>query len=97
RIRRRAMLGSIRTTARSECDASGRVLGLLSKTTPIGRGLLSEENMPTTTAVIRFGSFGPIVWDLATGETRAATQYDLNHLPVGEDLTEDEEASIPED
>lgn len=53
--------------------------------------------MPTTTEVIRFGSFGPIVWDLATGETRFATQDDLDRLPVGPDLTEEEEESIPED
>jgi hypothetical protein len=50
----------------------------------------------TTTEIIRHGSFGPIVWDTATGETRAATQYDMDHLPVGEDLTEEEEASIQE-
>lgn len=54
-------------------------------------------NMATENEIIRHGSFGPIVWDTATGETRAATQYDMDHLPVGPDLTEEEEASIPED
>jgi len=53
--------------------------------------------MTTTTEIIRHGSFGPIVWDTATGETRAATQYDMDHLPVGEDLTEEEEELILED
>lgn len=49
-----------------------------------------------TTECIRHGSFGPIVWDIQTGETRMATQDDLDTLPVGEDLTADEEASIEE-
>lgn len=46
--------------------------------------------------VIRHGSFGPIVWDLTSGETRAATQKDMDELAVGDDLTEEEEASIQE-
>lgn len=45
---------------------------------------------------IRHGTFGPIVWNIETGETRMATQDDLDTLPVGEDLTDDEEASIEE-
>jgi len=43
---------------------------------------------------IRHGSFGPIVWDRATGATRVATQEDMDTLPVGEDLDDDEEAAI---
>lgn len=45
---------------------------------------------------IRHGTFGPIVWDTATGETRVATQDDMDNLPVGDDLTAEEEASIEE-
>ena len=44
------------------------------------------------TEQIRYGSFGPIVWD--EGQTRYATQQDMDSLPVGEDLTEEEEAVI---
>lgn len=46
--------------------------------------------------VIRHGTFGPIVWDTQTGETRAATQKDMDELPVGDDLTEEEEEGIKE-
>lgn len=46
--------------------------------------------------VIRHGSFGPIVWDTETGETRVATQADMDTLAVGEDLSADEEAAIEE-
>lgn len=47
--------------------------------------------------IIRHGSFGPIVWDIVTGETRSATQEDMDTLAVGPDLTPDEEAEIPEE
>ena len=47
------------------------------------------------TETIRYGTFGPIVWD--DGETRMATQDDMDTLPVGDDLTAEEEASIPEE
>jgi len=50
----------------------------------------------TPTEIIRHGTFGPIVWDTATGNTRAATQEDMDTLPVGDDLTEEEEAQIEE-
>lgn len=50
--------------------------------------------MSTTTECIRHGSFGPIVWDLATKQTRMATQADLDTLDVGRDLTASEEAAI---
>jgi hypothetical protein len=46
---------------------------------------------------IRHGTFGPIVWDTETGETRMATQEDMDTLPVGEDLTAEEEATIEGD
>jgi hypothetical protein len=46
--------------------------------------------------VIRFGSFGPIVWNCQTEETRLATQDDLDTLPVGDDLSPEEEESITE-
>lgn len=46
--------------------------------------------------VIRHGSFGPIVWDLDTSETRMATQKDMDALPVGDDLTEEEEEGVEE-
>lgn len=49
------------------------------------------------TEQIRYGTFGPIVWDTATGDTRMATQRDLDHLPQGDDLTEAEEATIDGD
>jgi hypothetical protein len=52
---------------------------------------------PITTKVIRHGSFGPIVWDTATGQTRAATQEDMDSLEVGPDLTPEEEAEIEEE
>ena len=48
----------------------------------------------TRSEEIRHGTFGPIVWNSATGETRVATQDDMDHLPVGDDLTPEEEASI---
>ena len=47
-----------------------------------------------STEQIRHGTFGPIVWDAATGETRVATQDDLDTLDVGDDLTEEEEEGI---
>lgn len=47
-----------------------------------------------TTECVRHGSFGPIVWDAANDSARVATQYDLDTLPVGHDLDEDEEASL---
>ena len=46
-----------------------------------------------STDIIRHGSFGPIVW-CADGTTRCATQEDMDTLPVGDDLTEEEEAEI---
>lgn len=46
--------------------------------------------------VIRHGSFGPIVCSLDSGCTRMATQEDIDTLPVGDDLTEEEEAAIEE-
>jgi hypothetical protein len=49
-----------------------------------------------TTEIIRHGSFGPIVWDTATGETRAATQQDMDELEVGDDLSAEEEEAIEE-
>lgn len=49
------------------------------------------------TEIIRHGTFGPIVWDTDTRATRAATQQDLDILPVGDDLDEDEEAEIPDE
>lgn len=45
---------------------------------------------------IRHGSFGPIVWDTETGETRLPTQDDMDNLPVGDDLTPEEEEAIEE-
>lgn len=45
---------------------------------------------------IRHGSFGPIVWDTVTCDTRVATQHDMDTLPVGPDLTDEEEAGIEE-
>lgn len=45
--------------------------------------------------IIRHGSFGPIVQ--TEDGWRMATQKDLDTLPVGDDLTEEEEAEIPED
>jgi hypothetical protein len=53
-----------------------------------GRGLKMEQ--------IRHGTFGPIVWDTDTGATRVATQDDMDSLPVGPDLTAEEEDSIGE-
>jgi hypothetical protein len=44
---------------------------------------------------IRHGSFGPIVW-ATDGTTRVATQRDMDTLPVGADLTADEESEIEE-
>ena len=44
--------------------------------------------------IIRHGTFGPIVW--SPNGTRVATQYDMDTLEVGEDLTEEEEATIEE-
>lgn len=52
--------------------------------------------MDQTTEVIRHGSFGPIVWNVASGETRAATQADMDALEVGDDLTQEEEEGIEE-
>jgi hypothetical protein len=50
----------------------------------------------TPTEIIRHGTFGPIVWDTATGATRVATQEDMDTLPVGDDLTAEEEEQIEE-
>ena len=50
---------------------------------------------PTPPEMIRHGSFGPIVW-LANGDSRTATQLDMDTLPVGEDLSADEESEIEE-
>lgn len=44
---------------------------------------------------IRHGSFGPIVWR-ADGSTRAATQRDMDRLPVGDDLSAADEVGIEE-
>lgn len=46
--------------------------------------------------VIRYGTFGAIVWDLDTGDTRMATQSDMDNLDVGDDLTDEEEETIEE-
>ena len=46
------------------------------------------------TEQIRYGTFGPIVWDTDTHETRMATQEDLDELMMGEDLTAEEEEAI---
>lgn len=46
------------------------------------------------TEQIRFGSFGPIVWNTVDGSTRLATQEDMDTLPVGNDLTSEEEDTI---
>lgn len=48
------------------------------------------------TEIIRYGTFGPIVWNTITDQTRLATQEDLNTLDVGEDLSEEEEDEIEE-
>lgn len=53
-----------------------------------------EIREATAGEVLRYGSFGVIVWDLTTGETRMATQADMDDLPVGDDLTADEENEI---
>jgi len=55
-----------------------------------------RKQMDQTTEVIRHGSFGPIVWNVASGETRAATQADMDALEVGDDLTQEEEEGIEE-
>jgi hypothetical protein len=50
-----------------------------------------EKKMSET---IRYGSFGPIVWAVnehGEATTRYADQEDLDTLPVGPDLTEEEE------
>lgn len=44
--------------------------------------------------ILRYGTFGPIVWDTDTHATRMATQDDLDTLPQGEDLTAEEEDEI---
>ena len=44
--------------------------------------------------ILRYGKFGPIVWSEAG--TRMATQEDMDSLPVGEDLTAEEESEIEE-
>lgn len=49
--------------------------------------------IPEPAETIRHGSFGPIVW-IADGSTRIATQADMDRLPVGPDLSEEEEALI---
>ena len=49
-----------------------------------------------TDEIIRHGTFGPIVWRVSDGSTQAATQRDMDHFPVGDDLTADEEAGIEE-
>ena len=78
-----------------KCDGTGRIEP--DESGYDGCNLCNYGDGPTgfVTEVIRHGSFGPIVWDVVTGETRFATQDDLDHLPVGPDLTEEEEASIP--
>jgi hypothetical protein len=46
---------------------------------------------------IRYGSFGPIVWavnEYGEATTRYAAQVDLDTLPVGPDLTEEEMKEI---
>lgn len=47
--------------------------------------------------IIRYGSFGPMVWNTVTATSRCPTSDDLNDLPMGDDLTEDEEAAIDAD
>ena len=49
------------------------------------------------TEILRHGSFGPIVQNTTTGEFRAADQHDMDTLPVGDDLTADEEETIDGD
>lgn len=46
----------------------------------------------TKKETIRHGSFGPIVW--SEDGTRMATQEDMDTLPVGPDLTPEEEEEI---
>jgi len=58
-----------------------------------------ETEMTTsnsTTETVRFGTFGPIVWNNETGEARVATQADMDELEVGTDLTAEEEDAIEE-
>jgi hypothetical protein len=63
-----------------------------------GRGdeTMSHKKDAAHSEVIRYGTFGPIVWDLDTDLTRCATQDDMDTLPMGHDLTEEEEESIAE-
>ena len=58
--------------------------------------LTDDQIQDDAMAQIRHGSFGPIVWDTVTGDTRVATQHDMDTLSVGPDLTDDEEAGIDE-
>ena len=56
-----------------------------------------EKKMSET---IRYGSFGPIVWAVnehGEATTRYATQDDLDTLPVGPDLTEEEEQEVDDE
>jgi hypothetical protein len=46
--------------------------------------------------IIRHATFGPIVYDTTTGQTRVATQQDMDELEVGDDLTPEEEEAIEE-
>lgn len=55
-------------------------------------GARAREGHPRET--IRHGTFGPIVW--SESGTRAATQRDMDTLPVGPDLTPEEEDEIEE-
>ena len=53
----------------------------------------------TTTEVIRFSPDATIsiVWDIVADEAlRCPSQQDMDHLPVGDDLTADEIESLDE-
>ena len=55
---------------------------------------MRERSDATGSETVRYGKSGPIVWDHAAGEGRAATQDDLDTLPQGDDLTEEEEEEL---
>jgi hypothetical protein len=60
-------------------------------------GPKKEKKMSET---IRYGSFGPIVWavnEYGKATTRYAAQEDLDILPVGPDLTEEEEQEVDDE
>jgi hypothetical protein len=61
----------------------------------VGDGAASVAEMDDG-EIIRHGTFGPIVWDSSDDSTRAAGQDDMDSLPVGPDLTAEEEAAIEE-